>query len=237
MFDLDRAGRTGQLGACKMIDKSWFFAMLATAVLVCGCGSETTKEPEPKATKGPATEAAMEPAPEAAIEPAAPAKAVELKTSMGDIVIELDELAAPVTVKNFIGYVEDGFYDGTIFHRVIHRFMIQGGGLTPDMKKKETRGPIVNEASNGLKNKRGTIAMARQPHPDSATSQFFINHMANPGLDYVADVEPGYTVFGQVIKGMDVVDAIAFVETTSRGGRDNVPVKPVLIESARVVSP
>jgi cyclophilin family peptidyl-prolyl cis-trans isomerase len=199
--------------------------MLAVAVIVCGCGSEAAKEPM------------AQPKTEAAKEPVVQAKTVELKTTMGDIVIELNEQAAPVTVKNFLMYVEDGFYDGTIFHRVIHKFMIQGGGLTPDMKKKQTRAPIVNEASNGLKNKRGAIAMARQNDPDSATCQFFINHMTKPGLDYVPDDRPGYAVFGKVVKGMDVVDAIAWVDTTSRAGRDDVPIKPVVIESARVVSP
>ena len=208
-----------------MISKSWFCGILMVAVVICGCSSEAVKEP------------AAQPKSETGEKPEAQPKTVKLKTTMGDIVIELDEQAAPVTAKNFLTYVEDGFYDGTIFHRVIHKFMIQGGGLTPEMEKKQTRSPIVNEASNGLKNKRGAIAMARQNAPDTATSQFFINHMANPGLDYVPDVEPGYAVFGKVIEGMDVVDAIAFVDTTSRAGRDNVPVKPVVIESAKVVSP
>ena len=207
-----------------MISKSWFCGILMVAVVISGCSSEAVKEP------------AAQPKSETAEKPAAQAKTVKLKTTMGDIVIELNEQAAPVTAKNFLRYVEDGFYDGTIFHRVKHKFMIQGGGLTPEMEKKQTRDPIVNEARNGLKNKRGTIAMARRPDPDSATSQFFINHMANPGLDYVPDIEPGYAVFGKVIKGMDVVDAIAWVDTTSRAGRDDVPVKPVVINSARVVS-
>lgn len=211
-----------------MIGKWWLCGILTAAFIVCGCGSEAPKDPTVEAVEEPAVEAVKQPTPRN--------RAVELKTSMGDIVIELNEQAAPVTVKNFLRYVEDGFYDGTIFHRVMHRFMIQGGGLTPDMEKKKTYAPIVNEASNGLKNNRGAIAMARQDHPDSATSQFFINHMANPALDYVPGAEPGYAVFGKVIKGMDVVDAIAFVETTSRAGRDNVPVEPVVIESARVVS-
>jgi peptidyl-prolyl cis-trans isomerase A (cyclophilin A) len=115
--------------------------------------------------------------------------------------------------------------------------MIQGGGLTPEMEKKETHDAIVNEAGNGLKNKRGTIAMARGlDDPDSATSQFFINHVANQGLDYVPNQNHGFAVFGKVVEGMDVVDAIAFVETTTRAGRQNVPVKPVVIESAKVVS-
>ncbi|MHC4165994.1 MAG: peptidylprolyl isomerase [Planctomycetota bacterium] len=220
-----------------MISKWWFCGMLMAAVTICGCSSEVVKEPVVQAKTEAVKEPVVQAKTEAVKEPAAQAKTVELKTSMGDIVIELDDKAAPVTVKNFLRYVEDGFYDGTIFHRVIHRFMIQGGGLTPDMEKKQKRAPIVNEASNGLKNKRGTIAMAQSPeNPDSATSQFFINHMANPGLDYIPDKEPGYAVFGRVINGMDVVDAIAFVDTTSRAGRDNVPVKPVVIESARIVS-
>jgi len=143
-------------------------------------------------------------------------KMVKLETSMGDIVIELDEQAAPITVRNFLGYVEEGFYDGLIFHRVISGFMIQGGGLTPDMAEKKTHAPIKNEASNGLKNDRGAIAMARKPDPDSGTCQFYINHRNNMSLNYAAGVQPGYAVFGKVIEGMDVVDAIASVETTSR---------------------
>ena len=204
-----------------MIGKSWFCLLLTAAVLFCGCNSETANET--------VSEKVKEPAPQTI--------SVELQTSMGDIVIELNEQAAPVTVKNFLRYVEDGFYDGTIFHRVIHKFMIQGGGLTPEMEKKETRDAIVNEASNGLKNKRGTIAMAWGGDPNSATCQFFINHVANPGLDYVPNANPGYAVFGKVVKGMDVVDAIAWVETTTRAGKENVPVEPVVIKSARVVRP
>lgn len=208
------------MGANIMTGKLWFYLFLTASVVFCGCNKQTAKEAVSEKTE----------------EPAKQSTTVELKTSMGDIVVELNEKAAPVTVKNFLGYVEDGFYNGTIFHRVIPRFMIQGGGLTPDMEKKETRDPIVNEANNGLKNKRGTIAMARGRNPNSATSQFFINHMANPGLDFVPNLNPGYTVFGKVIKGMDVVDAIAWVETTTRAGRENVPVKPVVIKSAKVIS-
>jgi len=163
-------------------------------------------------------------------------KKVKLKTTMGDIVIELDEEAAPVTVKNFLRYVQEHFYDGTIFHRVIPNFMIQGGGFTPDMIQKETHEPIVNEASNGLKNDRGTIAMARTPHPDSATSQFFINHKDNNSLNYAGPGKPGYAVFGRVVKGMKVVDKIAKVQTTRRRGHADVPVVPVVIISAQVVS-
>ena len=161
---------------------------------------------------------------------------VKLETSMGNIVIELNEQAAPVTVKNFLGYVEEGFFDGTIFHRVIPDFMIQGGGFTDQMVKKQTHDPIINEANNGLKNERGTIAMARTSDPNSATCQFFINHRDNGPLNYVENGNPGYAVFGKTIEGMDVVDAIASVKTTTRMGYNDVPVKPVVIKSARVVS-
>ena len=161
---------------------------------------------------------------------------VKLETSMGNIVIELNKQAAPVTVKNFLGYVEEGFYDGTIFHRVIPDFMIQGGGFTDQMEEKQTRAPIINEAKNGLKNERGTIAMARQNDPDSATSQFFINHRDNDFLNYVENGNPGYAVFGKIIEGMDVVDAIASVNTTTRMGMDDVPIEPVVINSAEAVS-
>jgi cyclophilin family peptidyl-prolyl cis-trans isomerase len=160
---------------------------------------------------------------------------VKLQTSMGNIVIELNEQAAPVTVKNFLGYVQSGFYDGTIFHRVIPGFMIQGGGFTPKMTRKKTLDPIINEAKNGLSNKRGTIAMARSNNPNSATSQFFINHKDNDFLNYMDDNQPGYAAFGKVIEGMDVVDAIASVKTTTRDGMENVPVEPVEIVSAKIM--
>jgi cyclophilin family peptidyl-prolyl cis-trans isomerase len=160
---------------------------------------------------------------------------VKLQTSMGNIVIELNEQAAPVTVKNFLGYVQEGFYDDTIFHRVIPGFMIQGGGFTPKMIRKKTLDPIINEAKNSLSNKRGTIAMARTNNPNSATSQFFINHRDNDILNYMDDNQPGYAAFGKVIEGMDVVDAIASVKTTTRDGMENVPVEPVVIVSAKIV--
>ena len=160
---------------------------------------------------------------------------VKLETSMGNIVIELEKQAAPVSVKNFLGYVEAGFYDGAIFHRIIQGFMIQGGGFTQQMVKKETRDPIINEAKNGLSNEKGTIAMARTNDPDSATAQFFINHRNNDFLNYVDESKAGYAVFGKVTEGMDIVDAIASVETTTRKGMDDVPVEPVIIISAKVV--
>jgi len=169
---------------------------------------------------------------------------VKLETSMGDIVIELEREKSPVTVENFLRYVEKGFYDGTIFHRVIPRFMIQGGGFTADMKDKPTEAPIVNEARGGLKNERGTIAMARTNNPDSATSQFFINHGDNPNLNYGGAAKPGYAAFGRVVEGMEVVDAIAAVRTTTKMGTmkgrqvsmKDVPVEPVVIKSAKVIS-
>ena len=154
---------------------------------------------------------------------------VKIETTKGDIVVELNEEKAPITCKNFLQYVEDKFYDGTIFHRVIKGFMIQGGGMTPDMRQKSVRPPIVNESKNGLKNDRGTIAMARTSDPDSATSQFFINHGDNDFLNYGVRDE-GYAVFGKVVEGMDVVDAIANVKT--RPG--DVPVETVLIKSITV---
>ncbi len=163
-------------------------------------------------------------------------KRVKLTTSMGDIVIELNEDAAPVTVKNFLRYTEERFYNGTIFHRVMPNFMIQGGGFSADMIQKPTHEPIINEANNGLKNDRGTIAMARTNNPNSATGQFFINHRDNDFLNYGGRNKPGYAVFGKVVEGMDVVDKIASVQTANKGGYANVPVKVIVIELAKVVS-
>ncbi len=156
---------------------------------------------------------------------------VIMETSKGTIVLEVFPDAAPETVKNFLQYVRWGHYDGTVFHRVIPDFMIQGGGFTPDMKRKPTEMPIQNEANNGLKNKRGTVAMARTQDPHSATDQFFINTKSNSFLNH-KDATPqgwGYAVFGKVIKGMDVVDVISGVNTGKKGMMDNVPVEPVKI--------
>ena len=155
---------------------------------------------------------------------------VLISTSLGDIKLELYEEQAPITVANFLSYVEEGFYDGTIFHRVINNFMIQGGGITADMKQKPAKAPIKNEADNGLKNDRGTIAMARTAAVDSATSQFFINHRDNAFLDHGAR-DFGYAVFGKVVEGIEVVDKIATVQT--RPG--DVPVETVSILSMKVV--
>ena len=157
---------------------------------------------------------------------------VELVTSLGTIEVQLDPQRAPKTVANFLQYVKSGFYGGTIFHRVIPGFMIQGGGFTPDMQQKPTQPPIPLESQNGLKNLRGTIAMARTANPNSATSQFFINLVDNPALDYPQPDGHGYAVFGQVIKGMDVVDRIAKVPTQDAGPYQNVPVTPVVIKQA-----
>jgi len=162
---------------------------------------------------------------------------VLMKTSMGDIKIELDKEKAPVSVENFLVYVNDKFYDGTIYHRVIPSFMIQGGGFDKDMNQKKTKAPIKNEAANGLKNLNGTIAMARTSDPNSATAQFFINTKDNPFLDHKNDSPQGmgYAVFGKVVDGMDVVKKIEQVQTATRMPYENVPVTPVIIESVRVV--
>ena len=157
---------------------------------------------------------------------------ITLKTSMGDIVIELDHAAAPNTCANFEQYVRDGHYDDTIFHRVINNFMIQGGGFMADMTQKATREPIENEANNGLSNKVGTIAMARTSAPHSASAQFFINLKDNDFLDHPGQDGWGYCVFGQVSQGMDVVNKIKEVETSNQAGHSDVPVEAIKIESA-----
>ena len=162
---------------------------------------------------------------------------VVVKTSMGDITVELAADKAPISVKNFLDYVEAKQYDGTVFHRVIPGFMVQGGGFTPDMQQKPTRGPIKNEAGNGLKNVTGSLAMARTNAPDSATAQFFINVKDNGFLDHRDDTPQGYgyAVFGKVTGGMDVVKKIEGVKTTTRAPHQNVPETPVVIESIRLV--
>lgn len=158
---------------------------------------------------------------------------VKLSTSLGDIVVELDRAKAPKTVANFLQYVKDGHYAGTVFHRVIDGFMIQTGGMDATMKEKPTRAPVPSESENGLKNLRGTLAMARTPDPNSATSQFFINVRDNAFLDRAnARDGHGYTVFGKVVAGMDVVDKIRSVPTGSRGPHQDVPVTPVEIKQA-----
>jgi len=222
-------GKTFNIERYIMDSKFWFCGLFTVAVLSYGCSEKTNK-----------TEVGKKPATSERNIVKSQSNVVKLETSMGNIVIELNKQAAPVTVNNFLGYVEAGFYDGVIFHRVIPGFMIQGGGFTRQMVRKETRAPIINEARNGLSNKRSTISMARTSDPNSATSQFFINHKDNDFLDYVDEKSAGYAVFGKVIEGMDVVDAIAAVKTTTlkitpRNEMADVPVEPVIIISAKVV--
>jgi peptidyl-prolyl cis-trans isomerase B (cyclophilin B) len=163
---------------------------------------------------------------------------VILHTSMGDIKLELNKEKAPVTVENFVGYVNDGHYNGTVFHRVIDGFMVQGGGFDKDMQQKSTKDPIKNEANNGLKNDVGTVAMARTQDPHSASAQFFINLKDNDFLNFSGESTQGwgYAVFGKVVDGMDVVNQIKDVKTGRHGFHQDVPMEPVIIETAEVVA-
>lgn len=163
---------------------------------------------------------------------------IKLETTLGDITIQLNPNKAPISTENILGYVKDGFYDGTIFHRVIKGFMAQGGGFTTDYEQKPTKDPIKNEADNGLKNNRGTVAMARTPDPNSATAQFFINYSDNQFLDFTGPTPQGwgYAVFGEVIEGMDVVDQMATIPTGSAGPLpSDVPQTPIVINKATVL--
>ncbi|MDZ7750074.1 MAG: peptidylprolyl isomerase [Gammaproteobacteria bacterium] len=162
---------------------------------------------------------------------------VNIQTSMGDIVVELHDARAPATVENFLSYVKDGFYEGTVFHRVIDGFMIQGGGMTADLRKKPTRAPVMNEADNGLKNDKGTLAMARTSDPHSATAQFFINVADNDFLNHSGKTPRGwgYAVFGRVVTGMEVVERIEAVPTGRQRGMGDVPREPVIIEGISLV--
>ena len=162
---------------------------------------------------------------------------LEFKTSKGTFTVQLFDKQAPISVENFYRYADEGFFDGTIFHRVIPNFMVQGGGLTEDLKNKKGHEPIKNEAANGLKNKRGTLSMARTNDINSATSQFFINVVDNDFLDHKGASNYGYAVFGRIDSGMDVVDAIAGTRTGSRSGYQDVPVDTITIESVRRVEP
>ena len=199
-----------------------FLTLLAITMVVCpaSIGTGHAQAPQPADPKAPAS----------VVKPTNPV--VVIQTSEGTIKVELWEDRAPLTVKNFLRYTDEGFYDGTIFHRVINGFMIQGGGFTADMKQKEAREPIKNEAAAGLKNERGTIAMARTSVVDSATAQFFINVNDNDNLNHKDETQRGfgYAVFGKVIDGMDVVDRIKAVPTSTVGSFQNVPTKPVLIQ-------
>jgi cyclophilin family peptidyl-prolyl cis-trans isomerase len=208
--------------------------MVASAILCFVTVSAVTGQ-EPK-----------DPSPQVAPAPGEDAKSAEsdhpqvaLKTSMGIIVLKLDRKRAPVTVENFLRYAKDGFYNGTLFHRVIPDFMIQGGGMEPGMKKKPTRSPIKNEATNGLKNKTGTVAMARTSVVDSATGQFFINCKDNSFLDHRDTTSRGYgyAVFGKVVEGMDVVRKIEKAPTGAKGGHGDVPVEDITIVSVEIRKP
>ena len=221
--------------------------LLAIALIAPTFALAQTTAPAQPAAK---TAKALKPAPKVTTKapakttekPAVAAKAVApkvlLKTSMGDITVELYPDKAPKSVENFLTYAKSGFYDGTIFHRVIATFMIQGGGFTNNdlQRPKQTRASIVNESKNGLSNLQGTLAMARTQDPNSATAQFFINTVDNPRLDYTDDASPGYCVFGKVVSGLDVVDKIKAVPTGAQGPfRSDVPTTPVVIEKAILV--
>ena len=199
--------------------KRWFTIAAVIMTVGCGGGGGSSSTGAPAANN---TSVAL--------------PVVVLATSLGNIKVQLNSQAAPVTVANFLSYVNSGFYANTIFHRVIPGFMIQGGGFTANLQQKATNAPIVNEAANGLSNKRGTVAMARTADINSATSQFFINVVDNTGLDHVDNTAAnyGYAVFGTVIDGMDVVDQIVAVTTSTQSGMANVPVTPVVINSITV---
>ena len=194
--------------------------------------------PPPAQTPATGTKPVQAPPLQPSAETPAPGNpVVAMSTSLGDITIELFKTEAPVSVQNFLQYVNDGFYGGTVFHRVKKGFMIQGGGFTPSLQEKPTRPPILNEATNGLHNTRGTVAMARTRALRSATSQFYINVVDNRALDHTGEspADFGYAVFGRVLSGMDVVDRIVAVPTTSKAQMDDVPVDAVVIKSVRLV--
>lgn len=205
----------------------------SASVFAAAAQQETTPPAATQETAQPAPQAAQ---PAAAQEPArAAGPKVSIKTTMGEIVLELDQEKAPKTVDNFLKYVKAGFYKNTIFHRVIDGFMIQAGGYTADRKPKPTRKPIPSESRNDLSNLAYTVAMARHDNPNSATSQFFINVADNAGLDRANRVDEGYTVFGRVIEGKEVVDKIKGVVVDDKPGFENIPVTPIVIKSATVL--
>ena len=225
--------------------KMFFVLILAGLLPLAACetkkGTERAAGPESVQQTEPATVAPAEiPKPAAAQEKPEPITpknpVVKMVTSKGEIQVELYQDKSPITVENFLKYVKASHYDGTIFHRVISGFMIQGGGFTENRQKKPTRTPIKNETYNKLRNGRGTIAMARTDAPDSATCQFFINHVNNRSLDFDGPYAPGYAVFGEVVEGMDVVDAIAAVQVKAISRAfTHLPVETVLIESVTVI--
>ncbi len=198
----------------KMFSLFSFLMVLSTYSVAAETGAAPTAAPQPKAKSE------------------APPR-VEFQTNQGNFVIELYKDKAPISVANFLEYVEAGFYDNTIFHRVIPNFMIQGGGFTVDMVQKQGRAPIRNESSNGLKNRRGTLAMARTSRPDSASSQFFINTVDNAYLDGRPGA-PGYAVFGEIVQGMDVIDKLSQVRTGTSRGHGDVPVEPIIVKKAQL---
>lgn len=201
-------------------------ALGAGALLLSG---SALAQSEPQTTPADTTAEAAPPA------PAVKGPQVSLKTSMGEIVLQLDEERAPKTVANFMQYVKQGFYKGTIFHRVIDGFMIQAGGMNEKFEGRKTNKPVKNESNNGLSNQPYTVSMAREDHPDSATSQFFINVADNSGIDYPLYKGSGYTVFGKVVKGQEVVDKIKGVVVDDVRGMQNVPVVPIFIQSVTVL--
>jgi cyclophilin family peptidyl-prolyl cis-trans isomerase len=226
--------RTTTVLASRLFNRSnmsRFAAAAAVATSVLLAGTATAQDAKPSAP--PPAGAPIVPATATAN---AEMTFVVLKTSKGDIVLELNTAKAPISVANFVDYVKSGQYDGTVFHRVIPSFMVQGGGFTAAGDQKKTKPSIQNEWKNGLKNMRGTIAMARTNDPNSATAQFFINHKDNPNLDQPISGGAGYAVFGQVVAGMDIVDAIAAEKTTVKRGMPNWPVADVTITKAEVLT-
>ena len=216
-------------------------ALLIFALLLPALALAQATAPAKPAAKAPAKAAPAKAKSEDKQAPASDktASKVLIKTSLGDMTVELYPDKSPKSVENFIGYVNSGFYDGTIFHRVIDNFMIQGGGFTRDLRQKPTRAAITNEAKNGLSNLRGTLAMARTGDPNSATAQFFINVVDNPRLDYTSDANGatwGYCVFGKVTSGADIIDKIKAVPTGAQGPfKSDVPTTPVVIEKISVI--
>ena len=208
--------------------------IVLAAIVVVGCGGQDQSSDPVAAESAPVPTPTTAPAPPPQSEDQT--VYVLMTTNKGEIVLALDAEKAPTTVANFVEYANSDFYDGTIFHRVMENFMIQGGGFNQDMQKKQTGAPIENEWTNGLKNGRGTIAMARTSDPNSATAQFFINVADNPALDEPRSGGAGYAVFGAVVAGMDVVDTIKTVETGVKKGMSDVPIDLVVIEQVNVIS-
>jgi len=225
------------MSCCCFAKRSWFFLLVSMAAFTISMSAALHADEE---TQGNAEI----PAPEEKADEAPEFIYARMDTSKGSVLLELNNAKAPISTANFVEYANAGTYDGTIFHRVIPTFMIQGGGFTPDMQKRQTRAPIKNEGRNGLLNTRGTIAMARTSAPDSATNQFFINVKDNPFLNQGhrrdgASVpgSPGYAVFGRVVDGMDTVDRIRYVKTTTRNRMQNVPVDIVTIKRMTILTP